>query len=181
MEEDWWVIASGEVRGPFDSRTLRTLAATGDLRPTDRIRRRADSNWIEAAKVQGLVFGGRERLDPTPTTGSARSTSDVATPTTRSRESSGAAHERDPYPAITICSRACKVVGILAVVGGLVSALNSKDGFGFLAAAGAVFCGIQVIATSELLKLLVDMRMDMQAMAKCMRSVEEILTRRPSE
>ncbi len=98
-----WHCKIGDVcHGPISSKELKWLAADGDLRPTDLVKRDGDSAWTRASAVRGLF-----ETHDTPTTGeiAAESTLTEASshrrasspPMTRSREP--AAPASDPAPA----------------------------------------------------------------------------------
>lgn len=54
MATDWYCkIADREV-GPFSSKQLKKMAATGDIRPDDPIRQGSTGPWIAAYRVKGL-------------------------------------------------------------------------------------------------------------------------------
>jgi hypothetical protein len=50
-----WFYMKGDLkRGPVDTATLRQLAASGELTPTDRIWREGLSGWVRASQAKGL-------------------------------------------------------------------------------------------------------------------------------
>ncbi len=57
MSAVWFASIDGVARGPFDASTIRSMAACGDLKPTDHLRRGEDGEWVAAANTKGLEFG----------------------------------------------------------------------------------------------------------------------------
>ncbi len=57
MSAGWYTSTDGEIRGPFDASTIRLMAASGDLKPTDHLRRGEVGEWVAAANTKGLEFG----------------------------------------------------------------------------------------------------------------------------
>jgi len=56
MAAEWYCFISGQVHGPFDSPTVKEMAARGQLKPSDQIRNGMEGEWIPADKSRGLVF-----------------------------------------------------------------------------------------------------------------------------
>src|SRR5436305_1610265 len=50
----WYYDHDGRTGGPVSVSQLRELAATGELRPTDRIRKEDMDRWVKARAVKGL-------------------------------------------------------------------------------------------------------------------------------
>jgi hypothetical protein len=62
-----YYIKKGKTKsGPYTSRELRELAASGKLLPTDRIWKKGFRRWRRAAKARGL-FPGSGKLPKPPT------------------------------------------------------------------------------------------------------------------
>jgi GYF domain 2 len=60
-DEEWFCRIDGRVEGPLSVRTLRTMAALGELIPTDEVRCGLDGRWHAARLVQGFRFGSTVR------------------------------------------------------------------------------------------------------------------------
>ncbi len=56
MSEKWYYTQSGQVHGPIPARELKRLAQSGELRPTDSVRRGDQGQWVRANKVRGLQW-----------------------------------------------------------------------------------------------------------------------------
>ncbi len=54
MSEEWLIQRGGQELGPMRSEVLRQLAATGQLRPSDHVRRTDMGHFIRAGAVHGL-------------------------------------------------------------------------------------------------------------------------------
>jgi tetratricopeptide (TPR) repeat protein len=98
-----WHCKIGDVRhGPISSQELKWLAADGELRPTDLVKRDGDAAWTRASAVRGLFAthdptrAGEVVAESTEAEASSRSRPNAA-PVTRSREQ--AATVSDPAPA----------------------------------------------------------------------------------
>src|SRR5436190_13729112 len=50
----WYVDHAGQVSGPVSVSELRHLAASGQLLPTDRVRKEDMNRWVKARAVKGL-------------------------------------------------------------------------------------------------------------------------------
>ena len=71
MKTEWFIKNDEEVQGPYDSREVAKLAATGVLGPNDMVRKGEDGQWSPANRVRGLSFNNQERVGtstPPPTT-----------------------------------------------------------------------------------------------------------------
>jgi hypothetical protein len=64
----WYYDHDGRTGGPVSVSQLRELAATGELRPTDRIRKEDMDRWVKARAVKGL-FTSEEQSSPEPAGG----------------------------------------------------------------------------------------------------------------
>lgn len=64
----WYYDHDGRTGGPVSVSQLRELAATGELRPTDRIRKEDMDRWVKARAVKGL-FTTKEPSSLEPTGG----------------------------------------------------------------------------------------------------------------
>lgn len=54
LKRGWYCKLRGRSRGPVSPETLRELAHSGRLRPTDMISRDGTTNWIRAGNVKHL-------------------------------------------------------------------------------------------------------------------------------
>jgi hypothetical protein len=68
-EQEWYCNLDGEITGPVSVRGLRTMAAVGELLPTDEVRCGLEATWRAASSVQGLEFGSPRRRSSLPKTG----------------------------------------------------------------------------------------------------------------
>ncbi len=64
-DDEWFFRIDGQVDGPLTTRALKTMAALGDLIPSDEIRKGLDGPWQLARFVKGLSFKSSER-NPAP-------------------------------------------------------------------------------------------------------------------
>jgi TPR repeat protein len=66
----WLVQRDGQKMGPMPSSELKQLVATGNLRPTDQVRKQGMNGFVRAAAVKGLfpktAHGSQESLAPAP-------------------------------------------------------------------------------------------------------------------
>jgi hypothetical protein len=65
----WFYLADGQPAGPIDSATLKQLATTGRLKPTDKVRREDMVEWYEAKQVKGLFAPEQSQPMASPKTG----------------------------------------------------------------------------------------------------------------
>ncbi|VTT97197.1 serine threonine protein kinase : Serine/threonine protein kinase-related protein OS=Planctomyces limnophilus (strain ATCC 43296 / DSM 3776 / IFAM 1008 / 290) GN=Plim_0540 PE=3 SV=1: Pkinase [Gemmataceae bacterium] len=63
MAQMWYIETGGRPEGPLTSKDLRDRAASGRLRPTDRVSPDG-TKWAPAAKIKGLVFA--DTIDQQP-------------------------------------------------------------------------------------------------------------------
>jgi hypothetical protein len=54
MASDYYFTRDGKQYGPVSASQLRTLAETGRLQPTDKVRKEGMANWVAASSVKGL-------------------------------------------------------------------------------------------------------------------------------
>ncbi len=54
MAQEWYCRIAGKQYGPMSPKQLKSLAASGKLKPDDGVRREADKQWAAASKVKGL-------------------------------------------------------------------------------------------------------------------------------
>ena len=55
---DWYFRKDGKKCGPFNTTSLKKLARTGNLQPSDMIWRKGLSKWVPASKAKGLFDSG---------------------------------------------------------------------------------------------------------------------------
>ncbi len=55
---NWYYQNDGAQHGPVDARTLKQLAASGQIQPSTLLRREDRENWVKAASVKGLLPEG---------------------------------------------------------------------------------------------------------------------------
>lgn len=60
--DDWFCRIDGKVDGPLTARRLMTMAAIGELLPTDEVRDGLGGSWQSAKSLQGLQFGSTTRI-----------------------------------------------------------------------------------------------------------------------
>ena len=51
---NWFYRIDGQETGPVDTSELKRLAASGELSPTDMIRKEGIEAWVPASKAKGL-------------------------------------------------------------------------------------------------------------------------------
>jgi hypothetical protein len=89
--EGWYYSSNGTQAGPVSSAELKRLAASGELAPTDFVRKANSPKWIEAGKVEGLFPEALPESDHQPQrrskdrAGSPRSTGQARLPSSRPR------------------------------------------------------------------------------------------------
>jgi hypothetical protein len=54
MATQWYYESNGTVHGPVGSSEIRTLAASGEIHPTTRVREAGRDDWITARRLRGL-------------------------------------------------------------------------------------------------------------------------------
>jgi hypothetical protein len=55
MPSHWFYWRDGDTTwGPFTSQQMKQLAATGELLPTDRVRRQGKEKAVRASRIKGL-------------------------------------------------------------------------------------------------------------------------------
>jgi len=64
MGAEWYCQISGRALGPFSSQQLKSMAAAGQLEPTDLLRKGDSGDWTPAAGVRGLFGAGSARSLP---------------------------------------------------------------------------------------------------------------------
>jgi hypothetical protein len=64
--EGWYYTKGGAQAGRVSSAELKRMAATGQLLPTDFVRKANSSKWIEAGKVRGLFSETKTKADTEP-------------------------------------------------------------------------------------------------------------------
>lgn len=62
MPSDWFVVRSGKEHGPVTAAKLKQMAATGELRPGDAVRREDMKAPVKASAVKGLFPNGQPVL-----------------------------------------------------------------------------------------------------------------------
>jgi hypothetical protein len=105
MAQQWFIQREGKPEaGPFSVEQIRKLAARGELKPGDRVRREGSSNWAHARQLKGIFPAAPPPADPPPAADSNPfSFDDQLAPKAKSGErkpSSGthrAADERKPW------------------------------------------------------------------------------------
>jgi len=65
MADTWFVGRAGERSGPFTAQTLRDMAASGRLAPTDLVWQEGMANWVAAASIRGLFAEQAPGMPPT--------------------------------------------------------------------------------------------------------------------
>lgn len=65
MADTWFVGRAGERSGPFTAQTLRDMAASGRLAPTDLVWQEGMANWVAAAAIRGLFAEHAPGMLPT--------------------------------------------------------------------------------------------------------------------
>jgi hypothetical protein len=64
---EWYCRIDGEVIGPLSARAIKTMAAVGELIPTDEVQNGPKGAWQPASKVSGLQFASATRIaKPSP-------------------------------------------------------------------------------------------------------------------
>lgn len=102
MGAEWYCQISGRALGPFHARQLKSMAAAGQLEPTDLVRKGVSGGWAPAADVQGLFGAGSSRSLPVakPLDGEAPASQPVAPfPAVPSAKPPVAPGRRVPPPA----------------------------------------------------------------------------------
>lgn len=66
METQWYYTSDGQQVGPESASQLRTLAASGRLRPTDLVRKEGRSEWLPALRIKGLFPQEPVNSEPPP-------------------------------------------------------------------------------------------------------------------
>ena len=59
----WYCETDGGSLGPLAASELKELARSGELKPTDRVRKEGMTSWATAAQVKGL-FASQETASP---------------------------------------------------------------------------------------------------------------------
>lgn len=54
-ETQWWYVKEGQRIGPISANELKSLAAEGQLRPSDMVWKEGLENWLPASSVKGLI------------------------------------------------------------------------------------------------------------------------------
>lgn len=54
MSQQWYYAKDGQRQGPIASDTLKEMAISGQLQPSDHVWREGMSNWVPAGKLKGL-------------------------------------------------------------------------------------------------------------------------------
>jgi hypothetical protein len=54
MKQEWYYTLDGERHGPVSGAELKRLAASGELQPTDKVRKEGMADWLPASQVKGL-------------------------------------------------------------------------------------------------------------------------------
>ncbi len=65
MASEWYFQLDGQIGGPVSDRGLRTMALTGEIRPSDLVRCGLDGKWNPASTVKGLEFNQPSMTFPT--------------------------------------------------------------------------------------------------------------------
>lgn len=61
MDDKWYAITEGEVKGPLTSDNLYAMSVSGKLKPGDLVRKEGTEEWIPAGRVPGLKTEIRTR------------------------------------------------------------------------------------------------------------------------
>lgn len=62
MVQEWYYSRGGERTGPVSGAELKQLAASGELDPSDEVRREGMSEWLPARQVKGLFPGLHQKV-----------------------------------------------------------------------------------------------------------------------
>lgn len=62
LDVDWWLMATGQILGPFTLGTLRQMQQRGEICPSDVVRRGAKGPWIQQSEV--LRHATRQTRNP---------------------------------------------------------------------------------------------------------------------
>lgn len=71
MADRWYIRARGRLIGPIDSKTLKQMAASGEVRPDDQVSL-DQAKWSVASRVRGLRFACGDPTPPEPQAREAR-------------------------------------------------------------------------------------------------------------
>ena len=63
MADQWYYSGNGQRRGPVSEEELKQLAASGQLKPTDKVWRKGMASWATASTIEGLI---PEQNEPPP-------------------------------------------------------------------------------------------------------------------
>ncbi|HMP59478.1 MAG TPA: DUF4339 domain-containing protein [Gemmatales bacterium] len=80
MAQNWFVIRGNNEQGPLTAQRLKEMAANGQLRPTDKVRREDMERPKQASEVKGLFPPPTEAAPPPDTSNSAEASSATGTP-----------------------------------------------------------------------------------------------------
>lgn len=75
----------GQELGPFSPTDIRKLASTGQLKPSDELRKAPSTDWLPASKYKGLFPGGESSPAPSQPAAAASAASTELPTTTRSQ------------------------------------------------------------------------------------------------
>jgi hypothetical protein len=64
----WYFQIDGEQFGPVDPAFLKRIAASGRLKPQDKVRREDSKDWHLAKQIQGLFNAGQNQSPSPPPT-----------------------------------------------------------------------------------------------------------------
>ena len=69
MAQQWFYVTHGAQHGPVSTSSLRQIAASGELQPTDLVRQEGTKEWIAADRLKGLFTAPSQKAKapgPTP-------------------------------------------------------------------------------------------------------------------